>query len=388
MNFLEKDIPEYIKVLLSGYLTNSLSNAEYEQLYNWLNQHDLNKDFFNKIKASWYLSDSISENNTEEYLENNWQSLKNIIKTAEKPSRKPDFVKRHLKPFIRIAAMGLILVAIGAGMAVFYLYKNSEFQFAETEISAPLGSKSRVKLPDGSFVWLNAGSTIKYNNSFNRNKKREVWLEGEGFFKVKSNKNKPFIVNAGVLDIVALGTTFNVKAYPSEKQLVTTLVDGEIRINGKKDKKDIALTMKPNQKVTIYKDQEEFNKKQNKSIIKSTVQEKDKEQAIINNEETLVIVDNDVNTVLYTSWKDKRWIIESQRFGDLVVLIERRYNVKINLLSSELNNYLFSGTIENETLEQVLQILKLTIPLSYKLEKGTVDINIDNNLKQKYNLAY
>ena len=84
------------------------------------------------------------------------------------------------------------------------------------------------------------------------------------------------------------------------------------------------------------------------------------------------------------SWKDKRWILQGESIENLAIMLERRYNIKINVVSEELNQFKFSGTIENETVEQVLNYLRYTIPMKYALNKGYIDLKIDNSLKEKY----
>lgn len=378
----KRNIPDRIQILIIEYLSGTLDKGGLNILRAWLDKSKARQQEFNEIKTAWSLTENIRYNN--ENFTEKWERLQEEIHA---PGLINKAQKKHnqIYYYLRIASVVVILVTLNI-TAIFYISTKTNKKFsAMSEVSAPLGSKSFVKLPDGSTVWLNAGSSIKYYNNINIKKIREVELSGEGYFDVKANPDKPFIVKTKDIDIVALGTSFNVKAYPKEKQIVTTLVKGKVDIKGVKNKK-FEVSMNPNEKVTYYAQSDEFE----------TVKLQETDKKIINNKRTLVvnspeipiIKDIDVATENYTSWKDDRWIIHSEKLEDLVVLLERRYNVSIILKSPELNQYLFSGTFQNETLEQVFQIIRLTIPISYKIDKGVVQVNLDKDLKKKYESAY
>ena len=98
------------------------------------------------------------------------------------------------------------------------------------------------------------------------------------------------------------------------------------------------------------------------------------------------MIKNNVNPELYTSWKDDLWFIEKQKIGDLSKEFERRYDVRINFVSEDVKNYHFTGTIHHETIEQVMTILRRTIPLNYSFNKNIISIDIDNRLVEEFNL--
>ena len=118
-----------------------------------------------------------------------------------------------------------------------------------TEIKVPLGAISEIILPDSSQVMLNAGSTIRFRSDYNSNN-RDIQLQGEGYFKVAKNENLPLIVNTGNLKIKAVGTEFNVKAYPDEGIIETTLVSGIVEIS-KEGQDNVQFDLKPNQRQYI-----------------------------------------------------------------------------------------------------------------------------------------
>jgi len=239
-------------------------------------------------------------------------------------------------------------------------------------------------LPDGTKVWLNAESILEYTTDFNI-AKREVKLTGEGYFKVKPNPSKPFVVKAGNFSVKAFGTSFNVKAYPDENEVTTTLVEGKVEIEGKeKNNKKFTYKMTPKQKVVYYKDEKQVianNQGESNEV-------KGKTQKVTTLQSVPIISDANVKTELYTSWKDSLWIIQAEKLEDLAVMLERRYNVNIFFSSNEIKNYRFSGTIQHETLEQIFEIMRLTMPVSYSINKGQVSIKLDQGLQKRYKSAF
>jgi ferric-dicitrate binding protein FerR (iron transport regulator) len=232
-------------------------------------------------------------------------------------------------------------------------------------------------LPDNSQVWLNAGSTLTYPQTFDRDK-RQVKLRGEAFFKVKSDKSKPFIVNTGQYNIKALGTSFNVKAYPEDSYISTTLVEGTININGLGSRRGFSYTLRPNQNLTIP-----LAKKKNEPITDI------KNEPVIRHDDNAALkprvsMSSVIKTEAMVSWKDRRWTIQGEPLGSLAVLLGRRFNTNIHVSSELLGRYKFSGIIQNETLEQVLQYLRYTTPLKYEIGKGEVWWDIDPDLAKKY----
>lgn len=273
----------------------------------------------------------------------------------------------------------ILLIPLCTGAFLYSLFEKKTSSFSKTaynEVSVPFGSKSKIHLPDGTEVTLNAGSTLTYQLDYGK-AKREVVLVGEAYFKVATNPKKPFIVKAKNIDVKAFGTEFNVKAYPDEDKVETTLVHGIVKIEGENDKREhFIIHMKPNQKITCFTAPKEQILNTSKNQIKQN-------QVIVQNPQ-IPQVQNDVKTDLYTSWKDNRWIIEGERFGDLAIILERKFNISIKFESEMLKDYRFTGTFQKETLEQVLQVLKLTAPITYEVGKGEVFIGINHSLQTKY----
>ena len=184
------------------------------------------------------------------------------------------------------------------------------------------------------------------------------------------------------MNVKALGTSFNVKAYPEDKIVTATLVEGSIQVDGKQaNSKQFVVTLKPKETISLSEQALEINKKEKEiqPVQTSEVATEKKKQIAAG-----VSIDANVNTIRYTSWKDAKWQVEAENLDNLSVLLGRRFNVVIHKESPSLSEYRFTGTLQNETLEQVLEILKLTTPLKYKIGKGEVWWDIDPVQQEDY----
>ncbi len=374
--------------LIIKFLNESASDNEVEQLKTWVNQSEKNKNEFLEMKIAW-LASARNQNIKAEELDTAFDTLINKINKKSKLKFKDS--SYSLGKLIRIAAGFLLIFAMGS-MAAYLIMKTSfSVEPAMTDekmyIYTPKGSRVKTILQDGTTVWLNAGSNLMYNtNSFNK-EDRQVTLIGEGFFQVAENHKKPFIVNAKNFKIVALGTAFNVKAYPDEDLVETTLVEGLVKIDGEQeDKQAFSITLRPNQHIALpagkalikdipLTDPEKFEAEDLNKIVFAEI------PIAVSHKPTL---SNVMETELFTSWKDEKWIIKGENLGDLAIMLERRHNISIGFSTEELKKYRFTGTFQNETVEQVMQVLKLTAPLQYRIDKGMVTLNLDASLKKKY----
>lgn len=208
----------------------------------------------------------------------------------------------------------------------------------------PYGRRADVLLADGSRVWLNSGSRLVYPNTF-KGSKREVYLQGEAFFEVSHNKQQPFHVYVNDVDVKVLGTSFNVRAYPDEKNLKTTLVTGSVELSAEQNKKRARLI--PG-RMAIYENGNQFNI-------------------------------HTVNTEIQTSWKSGYLYLRNEPLQNLLKTLERYYNVPVALEDSEEDRY-FSGrlTLQND-IKEVIDIIALTTGYhSLKTERGWILRKINN----------
>lgn len=254
----------------------------------------------------------------------------------------------------KIAAIVVLSFVMG-GLLVNFLNSRIEPEpVSYCEIAAPLGAKSRVVLPDSSVVWLNAGSTLKYSTDFSK-QERHVSLVGEGYFEVAKNERLPFKVNAHGFIVEVVGTEFNIQAYEDEPIIETILVDGQVKLDHERKIIDDRVFMSPNSKASFYKKQED---------------------AIANGDPRLVILTN-IDPRPLIAWKNDQLIFENEMLKDLAVKLGRQYDYTFEFESTDVENYRFSGTLEDETLQQVMDVITLTSPISYKIKGKIVTINKD-----------
>lgn len=267
-----------------------------------------------------------------------YSSIRQKIAIEGKKSKKP-FQITWVTRLTRIAAILLLAILTGA-LSYYFMKPQSDFT---TVIRANTASVAYTVLPDGSQLYLNSGSKLTYDPS-NWNKKRIVKLSGEAWFHIKTNETKPFVVTTPFYNINVTGTKFNVKAYEDELYATTTLESGKVKIISS-DKLKLAeeITLNPG------------------------------EQFILNEESKEVIIKK-VNTEWFTSWKENKLIMIDMKFQELCKLLERKYGVDIIIKDQLLLNLHFNGTIRNETIFQILDILKATLPIDYEIVDQKIEI--------------
>jgi ferric-dicitrate binding protein FerR (iron transport regulator) len=360
-----------------------LNNDEIREFEQWISSSAENLELFNEYRNIWLATAAgISAGKFDPAPA--WEKVHNRIDKSDGKNRifDPFRDKRMVMRALRIAAMLILFMSAGAtGSWIVFSKQKINQADSYVEIVAPKGSKSQITLPDGSRAWINAGSKLSYMGDFNKSD-RVVNLEGEGFFTVTSNKAKPFIVQTAHLRVKAFGTVFNVKAYPDEKTVETTLVEGVVEIEAKgrtRSDETQTYTLRPKQNIVYHIESGLAEQKSDNITAKEQVPVKKAE--VIEKE---IQVKNNIKPELYTSWKDENWVIEGMPLDQLAVLMGRRFNSMIVIRDDALKLYKFTGTIQNETLEQMLVILSLTTPLEYSIGKGNVSWMLNRNLERNY----
>jgi ferric-dicitrate binding protein FerR (iron transport regulator) len=219
-------------------------------------------------------------------------------------------------------------------------------------------------------VILNAGSTIHYSNDFNLSN-RDLDLNGEAYFKVAKNPGLPFVVSAGEVEIIATGTEFNVKAYPEESTVETTLIEGAVEItNSNAERKGAGfIDLIPNQKAIFYKGEERYHLE---NIEKKIVKPEPVETFL---EKVMISPKTDVEKTV--AWTQGKLIFRGETLENMCVDLQRKYNVNFFFIEEDLKNYRFTGILLDETLEQVLEVIKLAAPVDFTIEGKTVYLLTD-----------
>jgi len=270
--------------------------------------------------------------------------------------------KRSKKWFLGISLFIIISLA-----AFFLLQKNESVNTAKktepplvkNEINTKYGSKTNMVLPDGTKVWLNAGSTMTYDRDYGVNV-REVSLTGEAYFDVIKNPEKPFIIHTSKINIKVLGTAFNVRCYPDEKNTETSLVRGSLEVT-MKDRQE-KFILKPNEKLIISNNDSGPGK--TNDTVKKTAQTQEPVDVIELSHLSLLPQDN---SIVETSWVNNRLVFRSETFEDVALKMERWYAVSIVFKDEKLKAKKFTGVFENESADQALAAMQLTTAFSYKI---------------------
>ncbi|HTQ26621.1 MAG TPA: FecR family protein [Puia sp.] len=279
------------------------------------------------------------------------------------------------KSWLVWAGLSVLLLAGGV-----YLYNRTQQPAAQmiavhsgpanvqNEISTRNGSKRTLFLPDGTQVWMNAGSKITYERNFGDNL-REVVLTGEAFFDVVHNAEKPFIIHTAKMDIKVLGTRFSVKSYPNDKTSEASLFRGSIEVSIH-DRPNEKIILKPNEKIVVANDDSTLEHRTNA------------DHHLSSKEEPLVSISRPTyeaktGAVIETSWMEGRLIFQDEEFGDLARQMERWYGISMHFDQPGLEKLRFTGSFQKETVHQALDALKETAPTTpfqYKIVDNQITI--------------
>ena len=353
--------------LITRVLTGEASEEEKECLLNWIEESKSNKKLFFEMKDIWEVSHAATDDRFKG--DESWERFKNQIEMNEEKEEKEE---RNHKLFAFLKIASIVIVSVGLSWLVFGLTSSNRFLISKNEVITPKGSKTQIVLPDGTRVWLNAGSNLTYYSDYN-GEKRDVTLSGEAFFEVTKNPNKPFVVKTGKINIKAYGTAFNVKSYPTDRFVETTLINGVVTIEQVSTKKTLAI-LKPNQKSIFYKD--DIRPSLTK-ILKLDKQKITKDSIIEVNANENILLAQTNNTESQTAWKEQKLYFTSETFDEIAKKLERWYGVTIHLQNDELLNERFTGKFtHNEPLAQVLEAIKITTPISYSIKLNDVYINL------------
>lgn len=281
--------------------------------------------------------------------------------------------RNKFKPWLSIAASVAVLLTL---LTVYLIYNNvteTSKPVLFNEISSPKGSKSKIVLEDGTSVWLNAESTLKYPTKFNDDS-RKVCLTGEAYFDVKKDTKRPFIVRTGDIKINVLGTSFNVKNYPEDEVIETILETGVLNIrqktkNGNDPYKQI--TLKPNQKLILHKSNLDANLVVSSKPFAENNGLNPSKPAIPKKRPKLY---KNIETEPYTAWKDHRLIFNEENLESLAKRLERWYDVNIIIKDEPAKYKTLTGVFEKETVEQAISAICLTTELNFSIDKDTIKI--------------
>ncbi len=324
-------IHELIIRLLSG----EADASEKEIIAGWLDQSAENKKLFADLREIW-LSSGVESNSDHYNLEAAIGKFRQQIQNEKK--RQPK--KNNFIPYLKYAAIVILALALPFS---YYLGTRNVVQSSVTTISCAFGDKSSIVLPDSSRVWLNSGSKLTFNSDF-KNSGRNVVLEGEAFFSVSKDKAHPFRVKTSDLEIKVLGTEFNVKAYPEENSISTTLIEGSVQVSSQTQE----TLIKPSQKLVFDKTSQKMAK--------------------------LELTDTSPDT----EWKDGRLVFRNESLGELELMLERWFDVDIVFADEKVKSLRFTGVLERESILEVVSYFDLSKLVDCHIEGNKIVIKSEN----------
>lgn len=323
------EINKQIETLLLAYLTKQATTEELHTLKTWVNAAPEHYRYFQETVNVWQGAHPAFNPDEIDVI----QAEKNI---RRKMHKNPAY-KKILLYWQRAAAIIVIPLIIYS----LYLMRqtDSAAHYGEAEyqeLTVPFGMSSKLDLPDGSNVWLNGGSSLKYPIRFTK-KNRAVKLSGEGYFEVQSDKQCPFIVQTSRMTLTATGTAFNIEAYDTDSVTTVAMISGKI---------DVAFAGRSpiNMNVGEYA-------RFNSLTSVCSVQQMDVSQK---------------DFYKWYAWKDGLMIFRDDPLAYVFKRLEQTFNVRITIHDPQIAESHYRATFEKESLDEILRLLEMTAPIQFK----------------------
>lgn len=314
---------DYIR-LSEKYIRDEATEEERERLFDWIRHNE---------KINWLMLKRLEQAACDVDHDTEMRMYEHI-RTSILPKNKQVCLNRSWRKTIRQAAVWLLPILSAWSVYLFTSRPSSENDLLT--IIAPPGERAEVVLTDGSRVWINSGSTLTCDGTFNH-KERRVFLKGEAYFEVQKDARCPFIVHAGEMEIEALGTSFNVNAYPDINHVSSVLLEGSIRVNAEGEEHILS-----------------------------------ENEQIIFDRSSHTLSTGKVYAADFIQWKEGNLYFENRSFDEIALTLSRVFNVEIRFASEELRAVRFSGTLGGGSIRNALDILSLTSSMCYEMNGTTV----------------
>lgn len=331
-------------ILIDRLLTGNASPKEANRLFNWFKRAEAREELFKEYAERWKMSSDILAKDIQCRMFEKINSVISVEETIKKTTKSSD--KGSSVEFKKRDKVKWLSFGVAASLALLLTFNFISWISTTSErkqefiVSADLGQKASIVLPDGTTVWLNSKTNLYYTPDYNV-KERVLYLDGEAFFEVAKDKKRPFIVKADGLDVMAVGTSFNVKSYSSEKEISVTLLEGKVNVgNG-----IWTESLVPNENITYHNEKHSYTK---------------------------TVIPNASHAAL---WRQGQLAFYNESLEDIAKALTRMYNVQIDFKSEYLKYQKFSGVIKNTSLNNVLEILGVSAPLKYSIKDNLITID-------------
>ncbi len=332
--------------MLPGYLSEEISDKERSMIDDWRNESPENEAFYQENLKAW---EAISVLNEMEQF-NSFEALRKINKKIAQTQFANWWVTIQ-----RVAAILMLPLLVYSGYLTIHNYSNGNRQKQDImqTVSSRQGMVTQFTLVDGTKVWLNSGSVLQFPTQF-EDKKREVSLKGEAFFEVTKNEKQPFRVNANELKVEVLGTSFNVASFDDDSQSEVVLVTGKVSLSSENGKIKAAYGILHSGQRAVYE------------------------------KKTQKVFTEEVDVEKYIAWREGNLIFRDDSMEDVVKRLSRWFNVEIIINDPEIKEYIYKATFKNENLTQVLNLLKLSAPIDYRITARKALANGDFTKQKVY----
>ncbi|WP_075556786.1 FecR family protein [Parabacteroides timonensis] len=330
-----------IILLLQKYIKNQCSEQELHALLHWLKSPDNHAELDLVVKPLWETIDknmSRPEGEREKELHEEVSLLLSGVKRKDRKISNPEVRdKNRLNGFYRIAA--ILILAFSVTFGLLKVLDRPSPQLTYTEKVSNKGEKKNIVLSDGTKIILNSDTKLRIPADFNK-EERVLEMEGEGFFDVAPDPNKPFIIKSGEARVRVLGTSFDFKSYKEDDFIKLTVSTGKVRVNV--DDQDLQLSVSPNEHLSVNK--------VDGNVSKETIQE--------NN---------------YIKWIQGSLYFNKEPIREVIKTINRTYNCKV-ILQCKNRDYKITGTHDNKNIEAVIEAICFTTGLHSRQEGDNIII--------------
>ena len=324
-NVIKSEIESILIKSFAGYST----QEEDEAIAQWLTRSEDNIQQWRHLKKIW--DDSTRLQYSGEI------NLDKALRDTKKQI--PHFKSQTLLFRYLTQAVAVLLLSLVFSGIINYFIERIEKPGAVVyqEIKAAYGTQTRLLLADGTQVWLNSGSILRFPTDFDNQSTRDVSLTGEGYFEVYKDASKPFVVHTQNLGIKVLGTSFNVNAYKNESHVVVALVEGKVSVQ-----------------------------QQVKSGFKELLQLAPSEIADFDRNQNKIVYSKESQIDRYTAWKDGKVVFFDESMDKIVRRLENWYNVEIEIADNSLLKNHITATFDDESLDRIVKYLSMSTSFKYK----------------------
>lgn len=318
---------DHIEELIIACLSGKATPDDKQELAEWIRKDPEHKRHYQQMRNIWQVTHPAFQPEEIHVGEAHAAFMKKL-----------PFVPWYHKALVYWQRAAAILLLPLIVCSVYLQIENGDKEEPATsqEVMAPYGTRSKVNLPDGSVAWLNAGSVLEFPTTFKKGE-RTVQLKGEAFFEVEADTDNPFVVKTNILSVQATGTAFNVEAYEKDSTTFVTMVNGKISVSIG-NARPFAMMAGERMKYNLVRSDCQVTK---------------------------------TDPYKWCAWKDGLMIFRDDPLSEVFKRLEQTFNVDIVIRDAEISRYLYRATFENESLDEILRLLKMTAPIRYKkFERG------------------